>query len=129
MVLLISVSFYLYAAQIAASSVSIKVLMARATFFMIAAFAIWNVDNLMCAALRRIRTQMLPRILNPLLQFHAWWHILTMISGVHSLTAVVVAWCKMNPKVLTRNKVLWKLTKTCNGMIPWMTFEINEKSR
>lgn len=120
MVLLMAVSLHFYALQI--SDRSVKILLERAAFFIIAAFALWNVDNLMCAHLRRIRTEILPPFFGPFLQFHAWWHILTMISGIHSLTAVLVAWCKTNPKRLESNKILWKLTTFWNGMVPWILF-------
>ncbi|XP_023346045.1 alkaline ceramidase 3 isoform X2 [Eurytemora carolleeae] len=38
-------------------------------------FILWNIDNTSCASVISIRNS-LPVILQPLLQLHAWWHIL-----------------------------------------------------
>ena len=123
MILLMSISLHYYAQQIPSGD-SVKVLLQRAAVFMISAFAIWNVDNLMCEKLRHLRTHYLPSFLGPLLQFHAWWHVLTMISGTHSLIAVTVAWCKTNGAILMKKeKVAWKLDSYCNGILPWIKFK------
>jgi len=43
------------------------------------AFILWNIDNRFCNKLRAIRGQ--AGILAPLLQLHAWWHVLTGIGS------------------------------------------------
>ncbi|OQR74748.1 alkaline ceramidase 3-like [Tropilaelaps mercedesae] len=37
-------------------------------------FCVWNVDNVFCGQLRDMREQM-PRVLGPITQLHAWWHL------------------------------------------------------
>lgn len=123
MILLMSISLHFYARQIPAGD-SVKILLQRAAVFMISAFVVWNIDNLMCETLRRWRSEHLPAVLGPLLQFHAWWHVLTMISGTHSLVAVTVAWCKTNAAAqLKKEKIAWKLDSHCNGILPWIHFK------
>lgn len=90
---------------------------------MIFAFAIWNVDNLFCSHIRKIRINYMPSFLGPILQFHAWWHVLSMISGTHSIVAIVMAWCKTHPEGLKNAEIAWKLKTHCNGIIPWIHFE------
>lgn len=128
MILLMALSLHFYARQIP-SGASVKVLLERATIFILFAFAVWNVDNLMCEKLRRLRTGYLPSFLGPLLQFHAWWHVLTMISGTHSLVAVTMAWCKTNPEKLKRVGVLWNLQAHFNGILPWIHFKRNQNKK
>jgi len=43
--------------------------------FYLAGFILWNLDNHRCDTLTSLRS-FLPSLLRPLLQFHAWWHIL-----------------------------------------------------
>lgn len=128
MILLMSISLHFYAHQIPSGD-SVKILLQRAAIFMITAFIIWNIDNLMCEKLRNLRSHYLPAFLGPLLQFHAWWHVLTMISGTHSLIAVTMAWCKTNAvEALKKEKIVWKLNSHCNGMIPWIHFKKSRKN-
>lgn len=126
MVLLMSVSLHFYARQIP-SGTSVQVLLKRAAVFVIFAFFVWNIDNVMCGMLRKVRTEYLPTFLGPMLQFHAWWHVLTMISGVHSLVAVTMAWCKTNPKRLEKEKIGWKIRAHFNGILPWIHYETLKK--
>ncbi|KAJ1938510.1 alkaline ceramidase ydc1 [Kickxella alabastrina] len=42
-------------------------------------FALWNVDNIFCPQLRAMRN-VLPGVLAPLLQLHAYWHIGTALG-------------------------------------------------
>ncbi|KAJ1894732.1 alkaline ceramidase ydc1 [Kickxella alabastrina] len=42
-------------------------------------FALWNVDNIFCPQLRAMRN-VLPNVLAPLLQLHAYWHIGTALG-------------------------------------------------
>lgn len=42
---------------------------------LVGAFAVWNVDNLLCDQLRALRAWLGSPLLAPLLQFHAWWHL------------------------------------------------------
>lgn len=128
MILLMAVSLHFYARQIP-SGASVKVLLDRAAIFILFAFAIWNVDNLMCEKLRKLRSEYLPSFLGPLLQFHAWWHVLTMISGTHSLVAVTMAWFKMNPKKMEKAGISWKLDAHFNGILPWIHFKKSQKSK
>ena len=122
MILLLSLSLHFYAQQIP-SGTMVKVLLQRSAIFIISAFILWNMDNLMCDKLRRLRTDFLPTFLGPMFQFHAWWHVLSMISGVHSLVAVLMAWCKTNPERLSKEMVLWKLDTHFNGILPWIHFK------
>jgi len=121
MIILMAASLHFYAHQVPSGD-SVKVLLRRAAIFMIFAFAIWNVDNLLCEKLRSIRSDYLPFFLQPLLQFHAWWHILSMISGIHSIVAVVMAWCKTNSQLLVQEQLVWKLQAHYNGIFPWIYF-------
>lgn len=43
--------------------------------FYLAGFILWNLDNHQCDTLKSMRAY-LPSLLQPLLQFHAWWHVL-----------------------------------------------------
>ena len=123
MVLLMAVSLHFYANQIP-SGASVKILLKRAAIFILAAFIIWNIDNLMCEKLRKLRSDYLPSFMGPLFQFHAWWHVLTMISGTHSMVAVTMARCKTHAEHLERNEILWKLEgHYFNGMVPWIHFK------
>lgn len=128
MILLMAVSLHFYGLQVPSGD-SVKVLLRRAAIFMIFAFAIWNVDNLLCESLRKIRNDYLPFFLKPLLQFHAWWHVLSMISGTHSIVAVVMAWFKTNPQLLAKENLQWKLQAHYNGIFPWIYFIKSEKTK
>ena len=125
MILLMALSLHFYAKQIP-SGASVKVLLERAAIFILFAFAVWNVDNLMCEKLRKLRSEYLPAFLGPLLQFHAWWHVLTMISGTHSLVAVKMAWCKTNSKAMEKAGILWEIEAHFNGILPWIHFKTTE---
>ncbi|UNI15297.1 alkaline ceramidase ydc1 [Purpureocillium takamizusanense] len=49
----------------------------------VAGFAIWNLDNIFCSQLRRLRRAMgLPWAV--LLEGHAWWHLMTGLGGILS---------------------------------------------
>lgn len=123
MILLMAISLHFYARQIPSGD-SVKVLLQRAAIFMISAFTLWNIDNLMCEKLRHFRSQYLPTFLGPLFQFHAWWHVLTMVSGTHSLIAMTVAWCKTNAAAqMKKENIAWKLDSHCNGILPWIHFK------
>lgn len=133
MTLLVAVTLHLYAnhleAQHGPSISTVRRLLKRAAVFLIVAFAIWNVDNVWCDQLRSWRNERLPALLRPLLQLHAWWHVLTMISGTHSLVAVVVAWCRTDGR---RVKLRWQMRAHCGGILPWIHFDLTasgEKSR
>ena len=128
MILLMALSLHFYAKQIPSGD-SVKKLLERAAIFILFAFAIWNVDNLMCEMLRRLRAEYFPAFLGPLLQFHAWWHVLAMISGTHSLVAVKMAWCKTNPKKLEKMGILWKLEAHFNGILPWIHFKSTKSKK
>lgn len=57
--------------------------------FFLAAFAIWNVDNLCCNHLKLARSLLRPP-LNVLLQLHGWWHVLSTMSAVWFMSATTV---------------------------------------
>lgn len=50
-------------------------------------FAVWNVDNLFCPTLRSWRAKIGP--FGFLLEFHAWWHILTMAGAYLILVGAI----------------------------------------
>ncbi|KAJ3366329.1 Alkaline ceramidase 3 [Kappamyces sp. JEL0680] len=54
----------------------------------LAGFAVWLLDNSFCDGLRELRGQ-LPWFLSPLLQGHAWWHMLTGLGGYGG------GWCRL----------------------------------
>lgn len=129
MILLMAISLRLYSAKLSPAP-SIDSLLNRSAIFMIFAFGIWNIDNLMCHKLRSLREDHLPAFLAPLMQFHAWWHVLSMIAGTHTMIAVVMAWCKTNPKKLEREGIVWKLSAHFNGIFPWIHYKTKSvKSR
>lgn len=97
-------------------------LLKRSAIFIISAFLIWNVDNVFCHQLRLMRNDILPSIFGPLLQLHAWWHILMSIGGVHAMVAVVMAWCK------THKLKNWVLLAHCGGILPWIHFETKQEN-
>merc|ERR1719245_2247201 len=37
-------------------------------------FFLWNVDNLFCPTVKRVRYEVSPAVLRPLTQLHGWWH-------------------------------------------------------
>lgn len=87
---------------------------------MIFAFSIWNIDNLLCDQIRKLRINYVPSFMGPLLQFHAWWHVLSMI---YSIVAIAMAWCKTHPECFKQAEITWKLKTHCNGIVPWINFE------
>lgn len=58
--------------------------------FFLVAFATWNVDNLCCRHLRLARGMLRPP-LDVLLQLHGWWHMLSAMSAVWFMSAMMVA--------------------------------------
>ena len=94
---------------------------------MIAAFALWNVDNVWCDRLRTLRDKI--PLIGPMMQMHAWWHLLTMISGTHTIVAVITAWCKENYGKDEDDGVRWQMKSICNGIIPWISIESVKKKR
>lgn len=72
---------------------------------MLVAFAIWNVDNVACKHLRFFRGQMKGPfvLLTPFLQFHALWHILTVIAADYIAAGIIFTWCQgQGPKIKAR---------------------------
>jgi dihydroceramidase len=47
-----------------------------ATVLLVTAFSLWMIDNTVCETLRTTRSKIGP-FLAPLLQLHAWWHVLS----------------------------------------------------
>ena len=37
-------------------------------------FFLWNVDNLFCPTVKRVRYEVSPAALRPFTQLHGWWH-------------------------------------------------------
>jgi len=56
-------------------SAQVLSLYTASVLFYLAGFILWNLDNHQCPTLVSMRAH-LPPLLQPLLQFHAWWHIL-----------------------------------------------------
>ena len=83
---------------------------ATACLLMISAFGIWNVDNVACKHLRFMRSYLVGplAILSPLLQLHAWWHILTVAAADYTVAGIVYIWCQGQRKYL-KSKMLYKL--------------------
>lgn len=125
-----ALSLHFYACDLeskftASGARSIRSLLNRSAAFLVAAFVLWNVDNFCCSGLRELRAK-IPYI-GPFLQFHAWWHVLTMISGTHSIVAMTTAWCKTNPG---DGNYRWHMRGRCNGMIPWLSIDqVGSKSK
>ncbi len=120
MILLMALSLHWYACdlefkQTPAGARSIRSLLNRSAVFMVAAFGLWNVDNFWCDGLRSLRLKV--PVFGPFLQMHAWWHILTMISGTHTIVALITAWCKVEAPA---GGFQWEMKAICNGIIPWI---------
>lgn len=98
-----------------------------ASLLMIGAFGIWNIDNVACKYLRMIRTNYLVgpfALLAPLLQLHAWWHILTVAAADYTVAGIVFVWCQGQRKHL-KSKLTYKLF----GCFPLVKMEpIRKKS-
>lgn len=62
-----------------------KKLLAWSTLSYGLGFILWNIDNEFCYQVRDIRAS-LPGFLQPLLQLHAWWHVLAGIGTFLSIT-------------------------------------------
>lgn len=67
---------------------------ANATFFLLSCatyllgFILWNVDTLTCPHLRRLRAQMSPTWA-PLVELHAWWHLLAGLGTYMGLLVTI----------------------------------------
>ncbi len=123
MIVLMALSLHFYACDLESKYTptgarSIRALLNRSAVFMLAAFALWNVDNVWCDRLRSLRVKF--PVFGPWLQMHAWWHLLTMISGTHTIVATITAWCKQEGG---KGHFKWQMNSICSGIIPWMTVE------
>lgn len=56
--------------------------------FLVSGFAIWNIDKHCCPQLRYARKHYLRPSLGFLTQFHAWWHVLTLIACIYAVRAI-----------------------------------------
>lgn len=92
----------------------------RAVVLMVGAFGIWNVDNVCCGYLRWMRGSLSGPfvILSPLLQFHAWWHILTIAAADYTVAGIIFTWCQGQ-----RRKLKSKLTYKFWGTFPLVKME------
>jgi hypothetical protein len=100
----------------------VHTLLVRSLLLLLLAFMLWNVDNVFCPYLRDIRNdERMPSLLKPLFQLHAWWHIGTMLSGVHSLAATMLYWCE------TR-KLPCHLRYHFMGIFPWISLTASTRS-
>jgi hypothetical protein len=92
----------------------------KAATLMITAFAIWNIDNVACRYLRRMRLALWGPlvVLSPLLQFHAIWHILTVAAADYTVAGITYVWCQGRRKKI-RSKLIYKLS----GCFPLLKME------
>ena len=86
-----------------------------AVLLMISAFGIWNIDNVACKYLRSMRSNLVwPfAILSPLLQFHALWHILTVVAADYTVAGIMYVWCQGH-----RDRIKSKLVYKFWGCFP-----------
>ena len=57
-------------------------------FTLVSAFVLWNIDNYYCSQLCYARKQYLDPFLGFLTQFHAWWHLLTLIASIYAVKSI-----------------------------------------
>lgn len=55
---------------------------------LVSGFVLWNIDNYYCSNLRQIRRHHLDPFLGFLTQFHAWWHLLTLIASIYAVKSI-----------------------------------------
>lgn len=92
----------------------------KAALLMIGAFGIWNVDNVACGVLRKLRDALPVPLLfvSPLLQFHALWHILTCAAGDYAVCGVMYMWCQGRS-----NKMRVQMDGKIGGLFPALRVE------
>lgn len=92
----------------------------KAILLMIGAFGIWNIDNIACGRLRNMRNSLFGplAILSPLLQFHAWWHMLTIAAADYTVAGIIYIWCQGHA-----NKIKSKMTYKLWGCFPLIKME------
>ena len=92
----------------------------KAVLLMVGAFGIWNIDNIACGYLRNMRNSLLGpfAILSPLLQFHAWWHVLTIAAADYTVAGIIYVWCQGHKK-----NIKSKLTYKFWGCFPLVIME------
>jgi dihydroceramidase len=80
----------------------------KTALLMLSAFGIWNVDNVGCCYLRQIRSTLRGgplTLLQPLFQWHAIWHILTVAAADYAVTGIVYMWAQSRrPRVPDRRQ-------------------------
>ena len=98
----------------------------KAILLMISAFGIWNIDNVCCGYLRAIRGGMVGplTLLSPILQLHAWWHILTVAAADFTVAGIVFTWCQGQ-----RRRLKSKLTYKFWGCFPLVLMEPIQRTR
>lgn len=98
-------------------SYQVMSLYTASVLFYLAGFILWNLDNHLCDTLISLRSY-LPSMLRPLLQFHAWWHVLagyaTYLNIQHCLhhrltylrknIIISTDWCGVNVRVCEREQ-------------------------
>lgn len=55
---------------------------------LVSGFVLWNIDNYYCSHLRYARKHYLHPSLGFLTQFHAWWHLLTLIASIYAVRSI-----------------------------------------
>jgi hypothetical protein len=55
---------------------------------LVSAFVLWNIDNYFCSTLCHVRKNYLDPSLGFLTQFHAWWHLLTLITSIYAVRSI-----------------------------------------
>lgn len=92
----------------------------KAVLLMASAFGIWNIDNIACIHLRNTRNSLFGplAVLSPLLQFHAWWHMLTCAAADFTVAWIIYVWCQGHV-----SKIKSKLTYKLWGCFPLLKME------
>ncbi|XP_072032993.1 alkaline ceramidase 3-like [Amphiura filiformis] len=89
-----------------------------AGFWLLMAYSVWIVDRNYCPELRSVRYG-LPRNIQFLLQFHAWWHIFSNLGCAFCILFMY----DMRSRYLrhkTKSKLKW-------GLFPYMEVDVTQK--
>ena len=65
-------------------------------------FFLWNVDNIFCPTVKRVRYEVAPAPLRPLTQLHGWWHACAGYATYMQVRSfsIILIWTFITPKII-----------------------------